>query len=469
MRLSSIYIKRILFVAIALITFSSCATYHQKNAAFYQNIYNGNFEEAETVIDADKKLQNGRNKLLYNLDKGVVTHMLGKHAESIAHFKEADIIIEDTRKNIGTEALALLTNPMAKPYMPEDFEVIMINFYQALNYIALNQWDEAIVECKRANIKLNRLNDKHKDHKNRYQRDAFAHLLMGLIYDAQGDANNAFIAYRNAFEVYETDYPEQFNVGLPEQLKYDLIRTADKTGFKDQVDFFQNKFGIESLNNQGNHGELVFFWLNGFGPVKAEWGLTFTNSPGDLGWLTFHSEDMGMDFPFFIGDLNSRDQRKITNMEVTRITFPKYVPRLPVFNEAYISVNDSLHYPIYEAENINEIAFKVLQDRMVRELGNALLRLALKEAVQNIAENEDKTLGFFVSLANAITEKADTRNWQTLPHSISYTRISLPPGEHELHLNVVNDAGVQKQSFKVNIVKNKTQFLSNHTIDSFIQ
>ena len=450
------------------ILLSSCATYHQKNAAFYEQVYTGNYEQAEKVIDANKKLQEGRNKLLFHLDKGVITYMLGKHTESISHFKQADILIEDLRKNIGTEALALLTNPMAKPYMPEDFEVIMINFYQALNYIALNQWDEAIVECKRANLKLNRLNDKYKDNKSRYQRDAFAHLLMGLIYDAKQDPNNAFIAYRNAIEIYETDYPEQFNTMLPEQLKYDVIRTAQETGFYDQADFFRNKFGIDSIASDPNEGDLVFFWLNGFGPVKAEWGLTFTNTPGDIGWVTFHNEDMALDYPFFIGDLSRRDQNRITNMDFTRITFPKYVPRYPVYEMAFVTT-DSLEYPLYEAENLNNIAIKVLQDRMFRELGTALLRLALKETVEKIAENEDETLGFFVSIFNAATEKADTRNWQTLPFSISYSRVSLPEGIHELNLNVVNQNGSESRPFQVQIKKNRTTFMSIHTIDSYIQ
>lgn len=461
-------IKSLLFI-ISIILLSSCATYHQKNSAFYNSIYSGDFEQAEQIIDANKKIQNGRNRLLYTLDKGIITHMLGKHQESINLFIEADKIIEDLQKNIGLEVISLLTNPMAKPYMPEDFEIIMINFYQALNYIALNKWDDAIVECKRANLKLNRLNDKYKDNKNRYQKDAFAHLLMGLIYDAKGDANNAFIAYRNAFEIYDTDYPKQFNVGLPEQLKYDLIRTADQTGFRDQVDFYKNKFEIDSTTNTFESGDLVFFWLNGFGPVKAEWGLTFTNEPGDLGWITFHNDEMDLSYPFFMGDLSRRDQRKINNLDITRITFPKYTPRIPVFKEAFISTSSGDEYPIFEAENINEIAFKVLQDRMMRELGNSLLRLALKKTVEKIAENEDKTLGFLVGLANAFTEKADTRNWQTLPFSISYARITLKPGTHELKLNVVNEEGVQSQSFKVNIRQNKTQFLSIHTIDSYIQ
>ena len=66
--------------------------------------------------------------------------------------------------------------------------------------------EDALVEVRKINIRLQQLNDKYPDHKNRYQRDAFAQLLMGLIYDAAGDYNNAFIAYRNAYNTYQTDY-----------------------------------------------------------------------------------------------------------------------------------------------------------------------------------------------------------------------------------------------------------------------
>ena len=75
------------------------------------------------------------------------------------------------------------------PYKPEDFEVILVNFYKAMNYLQMDQMEEALVEVRKINIKLNELNDKYPDYKNRYQRDAFAHLLMGLIYEASGNYN----------------------------------------------------------------------------------------------------------------------------------------------------------------------------------------------------------------------------------------------------------------------------------------
>ena len=145
-------------------------------------------------------------------------------------------------RNLLTEAAVLISNPEIRPYRPEDFEVIMINFYKALNYLHLNNMEDALVEVRKINIRLQQLNDKYPDHKNRYQRDAFAQLLMGLIYDAAGDYNNAFIAYRNAYNTYQTDYLKNFGLAAPEQLKKDLLRTAYQSGLTQELAGYEKEF-----------------------------------------------------------------------------------------------------------------------------------------------------------------------------------------------------------------------------------
>ena len=49
---------------------------------------------------------------------------------------------------------------------------------------------------------------------------------MGLIFDANRDYNNAFIAYRNAVDIYQEDYLPLFGLDAPKQLQQDLLRTA---------------------------------------------------------------------------------------------------------------------------------------------------------------------------------------------------------------------------------------------------
>lgn len=441
-------------------------TWHQKNIAVFNQIQSGNIEKADKILAKDKKSQEGKNRILNLLDRGVLNHMMGNYRQSIVFFKEADVIIEDYRKSLGNEAVALLTNPMAKPYLPEDFEVIMINFYQSMNYISLGQWDEALVECRRANIKLNQLNDKYKDHKNKYQQDAFIHLLMGLIYDAQKDYNNAFIAYRNSLNIFEKDYLENFGFGAPEQLKKDVLRTAYKTGFYDEVSFYETKFGMALDPQTMDDGSLVFFWMNGLGPVKAEWSLTFAKEGGGLGYINFVNEEMGIDFPFYLDDLSANERSRLDDISITHIAFPKYTTRPPVYHSATLLTADKT-YPLELTEDINAIAYKVLQDRMFRDLGNSLLRVALKKTIENTVRDKDKTIGFLVGILNTATEQADTRNWQTLPFSISYCRAFLPPGEHQLKLRTNSERGGDEHNLRISIKEGRLRFFGFHTIESY--
>ena len=197
--------SRFLVLLLFSLLAASCATWYQRTTAFQEAVEKGNFEQAEKLLQKDKKQSRDKNKILYYLNQGYVNFMQGKYAESNAAFETAEQLTEEQRKNVLTEAAVLVSNPEVRPYKPEDFEVIMINFYKALNYLQMNNMEDALVEVRKINIRLQQLNDKYPDHKNRYQQDAFAQLLMGLIYDAAGDANNAFIAYRYAYYTYESE------------------------------------------------------------------------------------------------------------------------------------------------------------------------------------------------------------------------------------------------------------------------
>ncbi|HAD95977.1 MAG TPA: hypothetical protein DCG19_01160, partial [Cryomorphaceae bacterium] len=182
------------FLLTALLGLSSCATYYERNAQFQEAFAAGDIQKADKLLDKNEKTGKGRNRLLYFMQKGVVLQMQGKFEESNQYLEQAYTFIEDYKKNFGSEALSLLTNPMMKPYTGEDHEKVLIHYYKALNYLQLNQPQPALVEARRLNNKLNQLNDKYENKKNRYKDDAFAHILMGIAYEMDNDVNNAFIA-----------------------------------------------------------------------------------------------------------------------------------------------------------------------------------------------------------------------------------------------------------------------------------
>ncbi len=451
-----------------LLLLSGCATYYMQNEAFNSYFLQGDIASAEKVLDKDKKSNRNKNKALFLLNKGTLSWMQQDYVSATNYFNEADLYIEDQRKNIGSEALAMLTNPMTRPYVPEDFENVMLNFYKALSYLEMGKTQEALVECRRVNEKLYALNEKYpKNYQNRYSDDAFAHTLMGLIYDSSGDSNNAFIAYRNAFNIYEDNYLKNFNTPAPQQLKEDLLRTAYETGLNQDYEYFKNKFGFDFQKTDKSEGDVIIIWLTGLGPVKAEWSINFSAVTGRDGYLTMVNNDENVTLPFFVGNMDSRTQNSFSNLDFVRVAFPKYQERVPDYTNADIIINDSTKYHLDKAQDINAIAFKTLKDRMVREMANSLLRLATKQAIESFTRSKDENLGALISIFNAVTEKADTRNWQTLPSSIHYTRIRLKEGKHTVSLKVNSPNGESKnQQVDLEVKAGRTKYFTFHNMES---
>ena len=108
---------------------------------------------------------------------------------------------------------------------------------------------------------------------------------------------------------------------------------------------------------------------------------------------------------------------------------------------------------------------------MLKELSSALTRLAIKKLAeaavrpperknnkemteeekkkQEKKDNAREAIAMGIQLLSFATEKADTRNWQSLPHSIFYARIPLQKGVNNLLLNI-NGSGGPAISIQVN-------------------
>jgi hypothetical protein len=450
-----------------LILTSGCATYYYRTIRFQELFESGNVKAANKQLDQLEKKVKNKDRLLFYFEKGVVLHMLGDYQQSNDFFEKAYLYVEDYRTDAATEFASLLTNPGIKPYKAEDHEAVLIHYYKALNYIMMVQYEEALVECRRINNKLNTQNDKYQYKNFTYKVDAFALNLMGVVYEANGQINDAFIAYRNAYNAYNDVYKTNFNISAPKQLKRDLLRTAYLNGFTDELKRFEKEFDTTYVHqSEKGFNDLIFFWHNGLGPVKDEWSINFAIQKGEGGAVMFVNEEMGLAFPFFLsGDDKNSD---ISDLKFVRVAFPKYVERSPVYNVAYLSA-DSVKYALEPYENINAIAFKTLEDRMIREVGTSLLRLALKQLSEEQLRKENENMGMVLSIANALTEKADTRNWQTLPHTIFYSRIKLAEGQHEISLNTVENGQTNKAGqFQVDIHKGRPTFLMYHSLESNI-
>lgn len=452
--------KSIIIVSLMMLV-SACASFYEASTSFNEQFENGNIDQALTELKSDKQYQKSNVQFLYYLNLGLLRSMKGDYVKSNKAFERAYLFGEDYKVNYLAEAASYLTNPTITVYRGEDHEHLMPLYYKALNFLKMNQYEEALVECRRLNIRLQQLSDKYKNPK-KYQRDAFIHNLMGIICQANGDWNNAFIAYRNALEIYDEDYTTMFNLSAPDQLKKDLLISAWHMGFTEEYNTFRDKFGWSDFDpSKQPDADLVFFWHNGLGPVKSEWSINFAITGGPENLFVLENEGQTMSFPFQVYDKDERSS--LSDLRMFRVAFPKYVERPLYFNQGEITTAGQT-YPLQVAEDINQIAFKSLQDRMALEFSKTLIRAALKKAAEESLRKESKGWGAVLGAVNAFTEKADTRNWQTLPHSIAYTRVPLQEGSNETSLTLTTPDGRDSNySFTYTVKKGQTLF---HTFTS---
>jgi len=411
---------------------SACATYYQSHFDFNNEFEHGDLGKALETLKKRQSEGDGRTRFLYYVNKGLVLSILGEYEDSNSYFEKAFLFGEDYRINYVAEATSYFSNPNVAAYRGEDHEHLMVLYFKAINYLKMNMPDEALVECRRLNIRLNQLNDRYVSLE-KFQRDAFIHTLMGIIYQSGKDYNNAFIAYRNALDVYENEYAKMFGMQVPQQLKIDLLNTAKWTGFQDEFENFKTKFGMDNYIESKQDADLIFFWHNGLGPVKDEWSINFMIQTGDDNTMIFTNPELGLNFPFVVTE--SKDRADLAKLEVFRVAFPRYRERELYFNSAYLQL-DSNKYSLQLGEDINKVAFHSLNQRMLQEFAKGLLRAALKKAAEHSIRKEDDRLGALIGLVNAMTEKADTRNWQTLPHSIFYSRVPLKEGTNPVTFTI---------------------------------
>lgn len=418
----------------------SCRTYNDAIGHYYGAISAGRFEEASRQLDDNRFLQYGRNKLLFYLEKGKTTFLQGHYQESNSYFNAADSLLDNgSRNKFWDQTLGLVTNPAMQVYRGEDFEKLLIHYYKSINYLQLNMMEDATVEARRISLSGYALNDRKNNNANKYANDAFSMIIQGVVYESGGDINNAFISYRNAADLF-LGKPDKtyYGITLPVQLQDDLLRTAWQLGFHQELAYYEQQFGRRYIPvNSSDGGEVLVFWENGLAPVKAEANFFFTLTERGPGNFVFTDPDNTIFIPFDF-QLLSRDscQQLRRHFDAFRIAFPKYVEQPLYFTNASIQRDSSLITPLEKVEDINQLAFRTLQERFLKEMGLALTRLTIKKLAEQQLKKENESLGEALNLLNILTEKADTRNWQSLPHSIYYTRIPLKKGANKVTLTL---------------------------------
>ncbi len=117
-------------------------------------------------------------------------------------------------------------------------------------------------------------------------------------------------------------------------------------------------------------------------------------------------------------------------------------------------------------ENINAIALETLESQMPGITARAVVRAMAKYKLSDEAGRNNVLAGLATNIAGFLSERADTRSWNTLPGEIQMGRLLAPPGQYHLRVELLSAEGtpLQEREFDVTLEKGKKEIVSYHWI-----
>ncbi|MBX7116212.1 MAG: hypothetical protein K1X64_17925 [Myxococcaceae bacterium] len=328
-----------------------------------------------------------KDKLLYLFDKGMLLHAAGEWEASIKVLAEADDLAQKLNfTSVSEEAGSVLVNESVRAYRGEDFERLMVSVLQALNYAQLGKDEDALVEIRRCNERLEKM---VSDEKKPYEQLAIARYLGGVLYEDQQDWDAAAIDYLKAGE-------------LSRQLKgpaaEPLLRLAKKTAREDIYQALLKRYPqVEHAPVPSTQGQVVVIAEVGEAPEKEA-----GTAPG-----------IGLAIPEYRGGSGWAPLAKLT-----------------VDGQAFEAAT---------VTSVDAVARLHLQDRIGKLVARAVAGTAVKAgaaaAVGVLTKSSEAGVATF-ALLMAVTNHADLRSWLSLPAEFQVMRAPLKPGTYVLTVTV---------------------------------
>ena len=444
-------------VTLCLILTGCAAGYSGFMAGSLNSLGNRDYARALERLEEPK---GKTNRLLYQLERGLILHYQGEYESSNQEFEAAERLIDQLyARSVSREIASLVTNDAIRPYSGEEFERSLIHFYRAMNYEYLGQRQEALVECRKANLRLEDY-AAAADYELSYKNDAFLQYMAGLFFEAEGELNDAYISYKDAEQGYRA-YQEAFGIRVPTMVISDLIRLAAKMGYTEDVTEYLDRYGRHSLDLEPRSGgEVVVFVETGFVPRKRQQEINIPileqDNTGDVWGLSDRMVHRHR-------QLGYKSRRRYNRVEYwLKLAMPYYEKISTKIGNVRLRGNGQVAQGVL-VEDLNAIALRSLQEKQDVILLRTIARGIAKYVLSEKAEKENKILGFLVNMLGVSTEAADTRGWLSLPAKIQVARFSQPPGTVDLVVEFLSGRGqvVETAHFpQITVEEGKAVFLS---------
>jgi len=513
--LLSIFIASFLFAA--FIGCSSMRTSKGQYVGMMDNLRQRDYDACLVQIEESKdKFYKEKEKVLFYLDMGMLYHYCGDYKQSNEFLTEAEYAIEDLyTKSVGKGAASLLLNDNALDYFGEDYEDIYLNIFKALNYLHMNKPEDAFVEIRRVNNKLNLLEDKYekiakkynesedkkKEFKigdNKFHNSALARYLSMLIYQAEGKYDDAMIDLAEIKEAFELQ-PIVYDFTQPELDKY--LADTDKA----QLYFltFVGNSPEKKTNTLWIHTEKDKLIIATSQEVQGESKNIDSKKEADkMVSLTKNFFDSVIDIvpskkeePSSESSGESKDvvkeepKQELTTLDIIEwegiepgyhFKFPlPYMEKLGTdIGRIEVMIDDKPTYEMYPLESIENAAlvtYKIKEPLIyLKTITRTIVKGLLAEQGKQELANQvgGGILGsiamFATDTAVDATENADLRISRFFPAMAYIGYVAVEPGSHSIRINYFdqnNSLVFSDFTEKKEIMKNQLNIIESHYLD----
>jgi hypothetical protein len=399
-----------------------------------QRLQAGDCQGAVALIDASAKAYGGNSQLLFLLDSAMVGLQCGDFDQAQERLRAAERLADQLwTESVSRNVASFLTNDNTLAYGGEDYERVMIHLASAIGYLQTGQLDEALVEVRRLDSLLQMFGDKYRDEPV-YRSDAFGRYLSGILHEADGAYDDAFIDYLQAVRIYQNEW-RSYGLGVPAGLAEDLLSLGERVGRRAEAHeaLGQPPDDLPAATpGQDPLGKVVLILFSGEGPRKVAQNIIVPTINGPIG-----------------------------------IAIPQIEPGAPACDGGTLLLDDDQGIRPAElalVSDINQIALKALEDRKGRIVAKALARAVAKQVVIKGVANTQKekrdqqTVELLLNVANTLfLERADLRCWRTLPGRIWLARAWAAPGRYQAQAQLCGHATYALG--EVDVVAGQTHFL----------
>ena len=372
---------------------SACASYPERTAEAYRAFEGGRLDDAARLYGDPKTTD---SEFLGGVEAGTVALAAGDWDGALEHLHKAAASVQEfedralvSPTSAGESLLTWTVNEGMAGYRGEGFERVMLHASLGIAYLGKGLLDDVGVEARRAN-KL--LESEEALYEKEYAAGGLGHFLSALVYELQGQPDNAYIDYQRMLAKH---------VGA-EFAGRAALRLAKRLSYSDDYDKLRERFGDDPARPDGAATIVVIAGV-GAGPYTEEITLPIPTPGGLLQW-----------------------------------SVPRLVGRPQAVSALELGLGSGPSVRTEVIEDVFEVTRQNLDDRIAWLAAKSAVRAVLKRELTQELDKKHPLLGAIAGTVYTLaTEHADLRAWQTLPNTWQAARAFVAPGEHELVLTAV--------------------------------